>query len=411
MKYYADCVFSWPCTHQIFDCAILGPYSAVDLWVGRDVAGKRPSHSNGDSPLVAATYARDSSRIGRTRDMDLPCTSAKLNQDHLPPFTCGSDTRRALIKYFARKYLSKDGLGNLVTTMVQERIRLLTEQWGSQTQFQCLCNNDTEGTFGNHFKCCERPDLTTPAEREEIYDPASWLKERYDTVTTIEVMQSVTEKIKEYLPFAFTHSKAFKEFAREETSWNDALQTVASDQGVFDTTVPLVHYSNADVMHPFKSDKSVWDLCTGMVGQVVFTQPLQSWSEGAEYDDAWTLSRIAARVVPEYDPTMPADFDGSPLQSEHVSMLEKYVSEMLKDALAKSPLYWHYAMRYVPSDSLVCLGNYSSNFAAPGRKISVVSEKLSQTSKISNKLRDVDMLGYAAFPLGMEGNVLSVKKL
>lgn len=77
--------------HQIFDCIMMGPYSRIDFWdrgAGKD--------------LEVPFWARDKSELGIDRGMDLPCFGQKLKGDNNPPFTCGSDTRRAIIKYFVR---------------------------------------------------------------------------------------------------------------------------------------------------------------------------------------------------------------------------------------------------------------------------------------------------------------------
>lgn len=77
--------------HQIFDCIVMGPFSRIDFWdkgAGKDL----------DVPF----WARDKTELGSDRSMDLPCFGQKLKGDMNPPFTCGSDTRRAIIKYFVR---------------------------------------------------------------------------------------------------------------------------------------------------------------------------------------------------------------------------------------------------------------------------------------------------------------------
>jgi hypothetical protein len=77
--------------HQIFDCIVMGPMARVDFW-DRGVA----------KDLEVPFWARDASEIGLDRSLDLPCFGVKLKGDYDPPFTCGSDTRRSIIKYFVR---------------------------------------------------------------------------------------------------------------------------------------------------------------------------------------------------------------------------------------------------------------------------------------------------------------------
>lgn len=83
--------------HQTFDCIVMGPMARVNFWdrgVARD--------------LEVPFWARDTSEEGRDRSMDLPCFGAKLKKDYNPPFTCGSDTRRSIIKYFVRDEINRD---------------------------------------------------------------------------------------------------------------------------------------------------------------------------------------------------------------------------------------------------------------------------------------------------------------
>lgn len=58
--------------------------------------------------LEVPFWARDSTELGADRSMDLPCFGAKLKKDFNPPFTCGSDTRRAIIKYFVRDEINRN---------------------------------------------------------------------------------------------------------------------------------------------------------------------------------------------------------------------------------------------------------------------------------------------------------------
>ena len=59
--------------------------------------------------LEVPFWARDSTERGADRSMDLPCFGDKLRKDYDPPFTCGSDTRRAIIKYFVRDEVNGNG--------------------------------------------------------------------------------------------------------------------------------------------------------------------------------------------------------------------------------------------------------------------------------------------------------------
>jgi hypothetical protein len=174
---------------------------------------------------------------------------------------------------------------------------------------------------------------------------------------------------------------------------------------LYSVNQPVVSYDDNEIGWPFKDGSSIWDLCTGMVGQIFFTLPVLKLTSD-EYDQAWSLKTIVQDNMPEFDPLMPPDYDGVPMQANETSVIEKYVRQLLQDAYSNSPLYWHYAMRYVPSDSLVCLDDYSRNVAPANSKIQIQSLQINSTSigpSILAMLSNVDLLGYAAFPLGDNG--------
>jgi hypothetical protein len=135
---------------------------------------------------------------------------------------------------------------------------------------------------------------------------------------------------------------------------------------------------------PFRYDQSVWDLCTGLVSQVIFNMPVIR-DTSAPFVEYWSLPDVVRQILPEYDPVMNSDFDKVPITADHTSMLEKYVSQLLADSFEQSSLYWHYAMRYVPSDSLACLGDYSSQRAPAGTKV-VVGNTFINNDALKNSL-------------------------
>jgi hypothetical protein len=82
--------------HEFFDCMFMGPYSRVDF-MSCDIEGVL------DCPF----YARD--ELGGASRNFTACFGDEVMQgDHQLPFTCGSQARRAIIKYFFRKYTKKD---------------------------------------------------------------------------------------------------------------------------------------------------------------------------------------------------------------------------------------------------------------------------------------------------------------
>ena len=77
----------------------------------------------------------------------------------------------------------------------------------------------------------------------------------------------------------------------------------------------------------------------------------------------WTAASVLSLRTPklEFDPAMDlSDISGE----DGLSTLEKYVQLLLSRSFEDSSLFWHYAMRHVPSDSLVCASASVPTFAA-----------------------------------------------
>jgi hypothetical protein len=109
--------------------------------------------------LPVPSWARDSNGAGITREMDLPCSGPKLKGDTEPPFTCGGDTRRSIIKTFVRNYINGpdgDANGNtLAESLVRKRIAELMAVWSNQSNYACVCEGETDPPR-NSLSCCKR---------------------------------------------------------------------------------------------------------------------------------------------------------------------------------------------------------------------------------------------------------------
>lgn len=99
----------------------------------------------------------------------------------------------------------------------------------------------------------------------------------------------------------------------------------------------------------------------------------------------------------EFDPASPAG--GS---------IEAYVERLLSDSFSRSPTFWHYAARHVPSDSLVCAAGVDHQELNDNRGLHLVFENdLPQAEGIMGQIPDglIPMHGYAAHALGSLGSV------
>jgi hypothetical protein len=140
--------------HQYFDCVMLGAMGRVDFWPG-------------PLDLERPVWSRRSDNADN-REFELPCSGAQLNdrsgtRDDQTPFTCGSNARRAVIKYFIRNKAGSNAESNrqAITTAVQQLITDLTKAFVTDDQFlNYLCQYE-DGTHS--FACCSMDCvLTTP---------------------------------------------------------------------------------------------------------------------------------------------------------------------------------------------------------------------------------------------------------
>jgi hypothetical protein len=334
--------------HQMFDCMVQGPYARVDLW-------SRGSASD----LPVPYWARDTDGQGRSRTLDVPCAYDKLHGDKKSPFTCGGETRRAVIKYFVRKHINEDSNGiGMTERLIREHVKKLQEAWSRDVdQFAC---RGSDGT--SNFTNCQM------SLQDNFVPPG--LNVSFDAIPGSDVLKSITEKIWPYIQGALAGANNNAEFklyehykpdSTEVKSWNwidSGLGNIARDDGLYDSQKPVVNYSGGESGYPFIRETSIWDMCTGMISQVMFTMPMSS----IKIDDhlAWTVSSVLGLRTDalKFDPTLATDFGTkSIIELDGLSMLERYVNKLLEDSFSRSPTFWHYAVQHVPSDSQVTVSN------------------------------------------------------
>jgi hypothetical protein len=202
--------------------------------------------------LWLTRYARDSSELGYTREMDVPCTYDKLAGDFRPPFTCGSQTRRSIIKYFVRDFLNaKQVGGSLINKLVRQHINRLQESWADSSKFACHCANRKE----HKLECCN-PAGSTQQERAILYDPSA-VKVPVDMIRSEDVMRVVLEELRNYFPTLWTNSEPFTKYTtpagKSEWDWSSGEKAkTAKDSGIFNVKKPVISYDDDEIGWPFK---------------------------------------------------------------------------------------------------------------------------------------------------------------
>lgn len=333
--------------HQMFDCLFLGPYARMDMWT---------TGSSGSLP--SPVYYRDA-QGGLDRAFDLPCaggTSAafaglgtdKLQGDYKVPFTCGSDARRSIIKYFVRDIVSgEDGDSDIAKSAIYESLRELRAVW-TQTAYGCTCPNGTPQSP----RCCADGDAADTAR----FMPPNLRGVEFMKVKSATLTEKLMDAIESFAVREIFAGKRHREvFSRhsktpESERYNWWPQRAAvEDDALFRASVPLRSYAgtdprgegaaNSEFGQPFVGGDTLWHMCTGLVSQVIFTMPL---------DSATSRPAAAERDV------FAAMRDAGAFVSGRETYIESVVDGILHEAYGQSPLFWHYAARHVPSDSVVC---------------------------------------------------------
>jgi hypothetical protein len=136
--------------------------------------------------------------------------------DMKPPFTCGGETRQAMIKYFVRETINSNDEGvSLVVMLIREQIRKLQTAWQADANtFKCTNVNTSQPDFDS----CDPDD---PAS----YHPAG-LNVQFSEIAGRDILKDITQKIWPYLQDAFAGENGNDEFylhhpnLQTAKSWN-----------------------------------------------------------------------------------------------------------------------------------------------------------------------------------------------
>ena len=329
--------------------------------------------------------------------------------------------------------MNKGKKGNtFAERLVRQRIAELMQAWGGNytSKYACKCADDARR--GYDLDCCTvyksasqspEPCACLDGETTSIaccengnnFLPDS-LTVLFDEIKAEDVVRSIIEEIDPYLKRIFTEENnlAFtkhnsKDFVR---SWNwtatGKAESATKVSGLYEATEPVMKYDASEVGYPFKRARTLWQTCNGLVRQVLFTMPMAPLVVNKTSGDwMWTAASVLPLRTPkmEFDPAMHLDQrDGD---GGFSSTLEKYVDMLLARSFDDSALFWHYAMRHVPSDSLMCLTNTSDNTVlgfAKGSKLQFeVEPGLAQQAPdllLQAGSNNFSLHGYGAFAIG-----------
>jgi hypothetical protein len=293
-----------------------------------------------------------------SRNFPLPCSgAAEMKGDFEAPFTCGSPSRRAIIKYFVRKYASTTGTicaTDDLDTSVQEanKQRLLSavhnqltklyEAWSDYTKFSCekktLTNASTlTSSYGGQYCSSTDPETWTPSHLR------SW-----DHVSSADVAKEIFASTPCFYERVMRDAKTWTTFLDKEEldkmQWSKSPVHAynARESSLFHTHKPVVSYNESELNNPLMNGTvSFKEMCAGLLSQVYFTLPLKQNDLGQYV--ASTLQSTNAFYSP---------FTAS--QTPNVTALEDFILRISREAFYLSPFYRHYAMRHLASNSSSC---------------------------------------------------------
>ena len=362
--------------HQMMDCVFMGPYPRVDYW---------PVDSH--RILSIPTWYRDSN--GSSRQLDpRKCVSQSSGSDKSPPYSCGSQARQAVIKYFFRDYLPRQQNATL-KSIIGDLVNDLTTAWDSVSKYPCLCAGG-----GHAVSCCK---TNSSAQGAGAWLPPG-LETIYQTVPANHILRALTIQLQDFYKYALEEPSVWTKYLDANTlesyNWTEPSRAaVAVEEALFQKDEPVVGYDAFEVNSPMLST-GLWHQCHGLLSQVFFTIPMGNTSSGQ-----W---------VPRESPDTPVEgLDG----------LNAFVRSAIRSAHAHSPIYRHYNVSYVPSDSRMCRPQTpaTSSFVTvpPTRKVKVSSFTVAGTVLLdATNMAELPSFGADAFPLhgcfcGWDGNGVS----
>lgn len=316
----------------------MGPHSRVDFWDRG--AGKE---------FEVPYWARDRGEAGLDRTMDLPCFGSKLKGDTIPPFTCGSDTRRAIIKYFVRDHVNKGKQGNSKTEeLIREQVAKLIVAWGDSKKYACdcpvsylpvtnsleCCGLASDPSSVQKCLCADGETLSTKCCNNRFLPKV--LDVLFDEIPAEDVVKKIVDEIDPFLHKIFTEpgNDAFtlhnNKAKVKRWNWKDAgfAESAIKVSGMYESTQPIMNYNESEVGYPFKGGKSMWQMCDGLLRQVIFTMPMAPLVVNKTSGDwMWTAATILSMRGPDLQFNPLGDDSENPL-----SYLERFVQKVLDGA-------------------------------------------------------------------------------
>jgi hypothetical protein len=321
--------------HQMMDCVFMGPYTKVNYWP-QDLLGLLPVPS----------WHRD--HDGTSRAVD-PRVCVKESMDRSPPYSCGSHARQAVVKYFFRDYLPRkqnSTMNSIINSMTTD----IMQAWGDISNYTCLCKDN----ITHSSTCCQ-------TNSSDTWLPPN-LSPSYQSLPSDAILRELTRQLKDFYRYALEDPQVWTKYLPAETlssyNWSadPSSAEIASQQAHYRTDKPVVKYDSSEARSPLITT-ALWHQCHGILSQIFFTIPM---SQGV---GTWLPRNI------------PTEGIGG------IESLDSFIQAAVREMFTTSPLYRHYNVSYVPSESRMCqkTSNVNQNTASWNTQIKLNSYSVSQT--------------------------------
>ena len=330
--------------HDFFDCVFMGPYTRVD-------ALPCDREGNLDCPF----YARDDAG-GKSRDFT-PCFGDIMYNDHRLPFTCGSQARRSIIKFFFRNFsksASGEHLSGNISNTILKTVQEIYKNYTSPGSMGCLDKNT--GTC--HLEACSFYDNGYAPCMETSYEISSEKVGEF-------IINAILKDIDEYFQYTMQDTlpwTLYYNMSGPPTSpianpfqWkqDSKMAAVAEKISHFSPSIPLLSFTANEVYSmPLSTESptqrnmgSIWATCMALLSQAAMTIPTETK----------TFKTAASAAEDDDLPIGAQNIFGKNVDMSNLDQVEMLIRNITQQAsLSNNPFIWHKARRHAPSPSKVC---------------------------------------------------------
>lgn len=341
--------------HEFFDCVFMGPYNRIDLL---------PCDKEG--VLTCPFYARD--ELGGKSRSFTPCYGEAMGGDYSLPFTCGSQIRRSLIKYFFRNYskiTNSEGLSKNISIEIFKKVNQI---------FEDFISDNAKGCFDSKTQECS---IQACSSENAYYPCMNTIFEISEKEVGSFIIERLLSEIEPYMREVFQDSTAMTAYynlngTNDEYPFQWQNNLAALELSMFDPNIIPIKYDSSETYQmplPIESKQkrvqgSIWGTCMALLSQASMTIPIENRTIILENGAPQTLEmplgawkKLASLLNLKRESTVISSQD-----------IEEVVKDITEEAIkSHAPFVWHKSRRHAPSKSMFCnstSGDYNQRIEA-----------------------------------------------